>query len=215
MKKKAKAVKKSAPAKPKKKLAVSKTSKRVVHIATSVPPRRSAVEEAAFSQAVHSYQEGLRLLQERKFERAKLLLQKVVQSAPQDLADRAKMHLNTCLQRLEQTAANFRSHEEHYDYAVSLLNTGQHAQAREHLDRILKQAPKSDFAWYGMAVIDCLTERYEESLRNLTEAIRLNAANRFQARNDSDFNNMADDPRFTELLYPENETPTVPPGAKQ
>jgi hypothetical protein len=26
---------------------------------------------------------------------------------------------------------------------------------------------------------------------------------RFQARNDSDFRNMADDPRFTELLYPE------------
>ena len=26
---------------------------------------------------------------------------------------------------------------------------------------------------------------------------------RFQARNDSDFQNMAEDPRFTELLYPD------------
>jgi hypothetical protein len=31
----------------------------------------------------------------------------------------------------------------------------------------------------------------------------LNARNRIQARSDSDFQDMADDPRFTELLYPE------------
>ena len=31
----------------------------------------------------------------------------------------------------------------------------------------------------------------------------LYVANRFQARNDSDFAKMADDPRFTEVLYPD------------
>jgi len=54
-----------------------------------------------------------------------------------------------------------------------------------------------------MAVVDCLTGQVESSLKNLGESIRLNPQNRFQARNDSDFQNMADDPRFTELLYPE------------
>jgi hypothetical protein len=29
---------------------------------------------------------------------------------------------------------------------------------------------------------------------------------RFQARNDSDFQNLAEDPRFTELLYPDPGT---------
>ena len=38
---------------------------------------------------------------------------------------------------------------------------------------------------------------------DLDSAIRLNAALRFQARNDSDFQNLAEDPRFTELLYPD------------
>ena len=44
------------------------------------------------------------------------------------------------------------------------------------------------------------------------EAIRLNPANRYQARNDSDFKNLADDPRFTELLYPDTsaEAPSEP-----
>jgi hypothetical protein len=40
-------------------------------------------------------------------------------------------------------------------------------------------------------------------LEHLTEAIRRNPRNRIQARSDSDFQDMADDPRFTELLYPE------------
>ena len=40
-------------------------------------------------------------------------------------------------------------------------------------------------------------------LEHLTEAIRQNPKNRIQARGDSDFQDMADDPRFTELLYPE------------
>jgi hypothetical protein len=43
----------------------------------------------------------------------------------------------------------------------------------------------------------------EDSLRHLDSAIRLNASIRFQARNDSDFQNLSEDPRFTELLYPD------------
>ena len=45
--------------------------------------------------------------------------------------------------------------------------------------------------------------RIEEALKHLDGAIRLNPALRFQARNDSDFQNLAEDPRFTELLYPD------------
>jgi hypothetical protein len=37
----------------------------------------------------------------------------------------------------------------------------------------------------------------------LAEAIQVKPAFRFQARNDTDFQNLAEDPRFTELLYPD------------
>jgi tetratricopeptide (TPR) repeat protein len=124
--------------------------------------------------------------------------------------------LSACIQHLEQAATVFRSPEEHYDYAVSLVNVGDYVSAREHLEKILKQAPKSDYAWYGMAVLDCLTGHFEDALNALRESIQLNPANRFQARNDSDFNNLADDPRFTELLYPETEVPSSgPPGSRR
>ena len=50
-------------------------------------------------------------------------------------------------------------------------------------------------------------ERHELdiALGDYNEAIRLNPTLRFQARNDSDFQNLSEDPRFTELLYPEKD----------
>ncbi len=167
------------------------------------PSQPKSAEDPRFSQAVQHYQDGLRLLQERKFDRARALFQKVVASGVRQLTDRANVHLNTCNQHLERASTSFRTPEEHYDYTISLMNLGEYIAAREHLDQILKQSPRADYASYGMAVLDCLTGQLEDSLRRLQEAIRLNPRNRFQARNDSDFKNLADDPRFTELLYPE------------
>ena len=166
-------------------------------------PRPVAKEDPAFTQAVQNYEAGVKALQEHKYERAKGLFEKIINSGSRELADRARVYLSTCNQQLSEGASSFKTHEEHFDYAVSLLNTGQLEQARSHLEKILKQNAKADFAFYGMAVVDCLSGQVESSLKHLSEAIRLNPQNRFQARNDSDFQSMADDPRFTELLYPE------------
>ncbi|HYG99145.1 MAG TPA: tetratricopeptide repeat protein [Terriglobales bacterium] len=175
--------------------------------------KSTQTEDPGFAQAVQQYQDGLRALQERKFDRAKSLFQKVVAGPNKELADRASVHLNACNQYLERSTTNFRSPEEHYDYAVSLINVGDYVTAREHLEKLLKQAPHADYVYYGLAVLDCLTGHFENSLRNLAEAIRISPNNRFQARNDSDFNNLADDPRFTELLYPENGEDSYPTGS--
>lgn len=181
------------------------------------PQQKPALkEDPVFAQAVQNYEAGLRAMQERKFEKAKGLLEKIIAGGPRELADRARLHLNTCNQQLSEASSSFKTHEEHFDYAVSLINAGQYDEARTHLERILKQNPKADFAYYGMAVVECLTAQVESSLKNLSEAIRLNPQNRFQARNDSDFQNMADDPRFTELLYPEpTDLPPSGPEAKR
>lgn len=166
-------------------------------------PKTQPPQDAAYTQAIQTYQDGLRALQERKFDKAKALFQKLVGSQIKELADRAQVHLNTCNQHIERGNTNFKTIEEHYDYAVSLMNVGDYVAAREHMDRILKQSPKTEFVLYGMAVLNCLTGHAEDALHFLHQSIQVNPANRFQARNDSDFRNLADDPRFTELLYPE------------
>lgn len=172
----------------------------------SSPSKTPPPPDPKYTQAVQNYESGLKAMQERKFEKAKGLLEKVIAGPSRELADRARVHLNTCSQQLAQGTSSFKSLGEHYDYAVSLMNCGEYDDARGHMEKILKQNSKADFAYYGLALLDCMSNRSEDCLRNLNEAIKLNASNRFQARNDPDFRNMADDPRFTELLYPE-----VPP----
>lgn len=180
-----------------------KTSGRVLEMKGKAQQKPQPAEDPAFAQAVQTYQEGLRSMQERKFDKARTHFQKVVASGIRELIDRAQVHMNTCNQHIERANTTFKTPEEHYDYTVSLMNIGDYVGAREHLDRILKQTPNADFALYGMAVLNCLTGRAEDALHFLHQAIQVNPANRFQARNDSDFRNLADDPRFTELLYPE------------
>lgn len=167
------------------------------------PKKPSITEDPRFAQAVQNYEAGLKAMQEHKFERAKGFLQKVVSGESRELADRAAVHLNSCNQQLARTATSFKTPEEHYDYAVSLMNSGEYDGARTHLDKILKQHPKADYAVYGLAVLSCMTGKVEDALRYLSDAIKRNPMNRLQARNDVDFQNLSDDPRFTELLYPE------------
>ncbi|HUJ93820.1 MAG TPA: hypothetical protein VLW84_01035 [Terriglobales bacterium] len=172
-------------------------------MAQKTTPKKSVVDDPRFAQAVQNYEAGLRAMQERKFDKAKGHLLKVLSGPSKELSDRASVHLNTCNQHAERSSAQFKNSEEHYDYAVSLMNVGDYVGAREHLEKISKQVPKADYVAYGLAALDCLTGHLEDSLRHLDEAIRLNSTIRFQARNDSDFQNLAEDPRFTELLYPD------------
>jgi len=174
-------------------------------MAQKANPKKSAVaDDPQVAQALANYEAGLRALQEHKFEKAKAQFEKVLAGPSRELIDRANVHLNTCNQHLERTTTQqFKSVEEHYDYAVSLMNLGDYVSAREHIEKLLKQSPKADFVIYGLAALDCLTGHVEDSLKHLDEALRLNASLRFQARNDSDFHNLAEDPRFTELLYPD------------
>jgi tetratricopeptide (TPR) repeat protein len=178
-----------------------------------VSAKKALTEDPRFAQAVQNYEAGLRAMQEHKFDRAKGYLQKVASGPSKELADRANVHLKACNQQMEGATTQFKSLEEHYDYAVSLINSGDYVSAREHLEKLAKQAPKADYVAYGLAALDCLTGHVEDSLRHLSEAIQLNATLRFQARNDSDFQNLSEDPRFTELLYPDPSAELPPSPA--
>jgi tetratricopeptide (TPR) repeat protein len=213
MKKKVAArVQRSAAKKQKKQPVVTIRGKKPVPV-PKPQPKPSFKDDPRFAQAVQNYEAGLKAIQERKFERAKSLLEKVVSGPSRELADRASVHLNTCNQQLAtRGSSGFKTVEEHYDFAIALMNSGDYDGARSHLEKLSKQSPKSDFIWYGLALLDCLTHRFEPALKNLQEAIRLNPAVRYQARNDADFKNLADDPRFTELLYPEPGTESPVPA---
>lgn len=164
---------------------------------------KSAAIDEARVKTLALYEAAIRLMQDGKYDKAHAAFDKMLAAGPNELGDRIRMYINACLLQVQKGKATFQSHEERYDYAISLLNDGKYAEAREHFREILKENAKADYAFYGLAVLSSITGDSHQCLEHLTEAIRQNKQNRIQARADSDFQDMADDPRFTELLYPE------------
>jgi tetratricopeptide (TPR) repeat protein len=162
-----------------------------------------AAGQASAGPAFQHYQAAVQLVQQAKFDKALAAFEKLLPAAPPEILERCKMYIQTCQRQLERPALAFNTPEERYDYAISQLNTGFFEEAREQLDGVIADHPGADYAYYGLAVLESITGHVQDCLSNLARAIDLNPKNRLQARSDNDFQNMVDDPRFTELLYPE------------
>jgi tetratricopeptide (TPR) repeat protein len=162
-------------------------------------PSAKSAPHPSFAQ----YQSAVQLMQEGKFEKARVLFEKLTQNGAPELLDRVRTYLVVCERNRQKVTLAFSSPEEQYDYAISLLNTGNYEDARDQFESLLKKNALADYAHYGLAILNSITGQAEECLDHLRKAIDLNSQNRIQARSDTDFNDMADDPRFTELLYPE------------
>jgi len=159
--------------------------------------------DGARLKSLQLYEAALKLMQEGKYDKAHAAFDKMLLTSPHDLADRIRMYINACMLKISKGTVSFETHEERYDFAILLLNQGRYDEARGHLKAILAENGKADYAFYGLAVLASITGDTHQCLEHLTEAIRRNPQHRIYARADSDFQDMADDPRFTELLYPE------------
>jgi tetratricopeptide (TPR) repeat protein len=177
--------------------------KKTTSLPRTLAGKAPAKVDPGTKQILHQYESAVRLMREGKYEKAKTALAAIIDGGAGDFTDRARVHMAACDRQLSNSKISFASPEEQYDYAISLLNLGDYEDAREQFDAILKKDAKADYAYYGLAVMHSLTGRVEDCLEQMGRAIELNPRNRIQARLDSDFQEVADDPRFTELLYPE------------
>lgn len=166
-------------------------------------PAKSGSSSNPNSAALQQYQAAVQLVQQGKFDKALGAFEKLLPGAPFEIVERCRMYIQTCQRQINKSGLKFVTPEERYDYAVSQLNGGYFEEAGEQFRGIISDYPGADYAYYGLAVLDSITGRAQGCLDNLTKAIELNPKNRLQARSDNDFQNMVDDPRFTELLYPE------------
>jgi hypothetical protein len=172
------------------------------------PAQRGGVElvDPRVQAQLKVYDEALSLFHQQRFAKAKQELEKVLVGPSKELADRARMHISIAEQRMKPSAEqNPRTADEHYQRGVAMMNIGRWDDARESLQKARKAAPKADHIHYALAALDCLTGEADSAMANLKVAIQLRAENRFHARNDEDFAFLQEDPRFTELLYPEKD----------
>jgi tetratricopeptide (TPR) repeat protein len=155
-----------------------------------------------------NYEEAMRQFHEQKFHKAKQSFERVLEGPSRELIDRAQVHLRVCERRMTKPPElNPRTSEEHYHHGVAMMNLGRWEESRQALERARKLAPKADFVFYALAALDSLTGEAESAMTHLKAAIELRPENRYHARNDEDFAYLLEDPRFTELLYPERDGP--------
>lgn len=172
--------------------------------------RKTATEllDPAVQAQLKLYDEAVRYFHQQKFHKAQQVYVKVLSGPSKELADRAGMHLRICQQRIARPpVATLRSADNHYHHGVAMMNLGRWDEAREHLEKAKKLSSKSDYIHYALAALDCLIGEIDSAMTHLKAAIELRPENRYHARNDEDFASLQEDPRFTELLYPEREFP--------
>jgi tetratricopeptide (TPR) repeat protein len=175
---------------------------------TNTPPpppirRKPTADEIAYQNTLAQFEGAVKLLNDNHFAKARSAFEKLIGTATPDLAQRARIYLNVCNQRIARPAVHLKTAEDHYNYGVQLANQGMLEEAEEALKKALKLAPQLDYIHYALASTSALRENAEQAMEHLEHAIKLSGRNRYLAQNDPDFSSLTEDPRFTELLYPE------------
>lgn len=156
-----------------------------------------------YQAVLEQYASGMKFYSQQKFERAKAHLEKVCEGPYRELAERATVHLNACNGRLQAAASRPQSPEECYQAAIVKLNAAQFQEAEDLLAKAMRGGLKSPDLCYALACLRAQTQDPEAALVHLQEAIRGDGHFRMLARQDHDFEPLMEDPRFTEILYPE------------
>ena len=157
--------------------------------------------ESVFQIAVKNYELGARAFHRQNFEKAKEIFEKLALSGIAGIAERSRVHLRLCEQKLSRPVPSPKKPEDLYTMGVGALNSRRLDDAIEYLSKAQKSAPKLEHVCYALAAAYSLRGDAEPALQTLKEAIALRPQNRIQARRDEDFQPLAADVRFRELVF--------------
>jgi len=165
-------------------------------------PRRSTAMNNGDGQlvgAVKQFEAAVFYFHKESYEKAKEILRSLADTAPPEVADRARVHLRLC-ERRSATAAAPKTAADNYLFGVAELNAGRPELAAAYLEKARHQEPGREDVCYALAASYALQGKAEGALEVLKVAVDLRPQNRFQARQDPDFRSLAGDPRFQELV---------------
>lgn len=169
--------------------------------AGSLPPpiQDSKTQTGLYDQAVRAFQGG-------GYAAAQSLFEQAATGPLREMAHSARLHARMCAKRLARPDMSLRTPDEHYDYAIALINERRLEQAERHLLLAIAQTPKADHLFYALALCRGLAGDLQGAHGNLKRAIELQPRNRAAARNDPDFAEIGQLSPLAELLYPERAT---------
>ncbi len=160
-------------------------------------PRQEQRDQTAW------FEQAVALFHARRFEQAKALFEKAASGPALEVAHAARVHIRMCEQRLNRSEPKPSSAEEHYAYAVALINQRELESAEKHLVEAARLAPDADHVYYALALCRGLRGDYEGASVQLRRAIELQPQNRYLARRDPDFSGFVHQPPLERILWPE------------
>ncbi len=163
----------------------------------------AAAKTAQVPAQLEIFEAAIRLFHARKFREARENFLAARNGADRGIMHKADLHIRMCDRRLVEQALVFHTPDEHYDYAVTLINERKLPGARQHLLKALEQQPDADHIYYALALCDALSGDLLGACENLRRAIEIQPRNRIAARQDADFAGLANQPPLDRLLFPE------------
>jgi Tfp pilus assembly protein PilF len=179
-----------------------------VRPAQSEPKQRPRNAPAEPSQA-RVFDKAVQMLHAGSFERAKILFDQAAAGPSPDMAHASRVHARMCEHRMAKGATpELTSAEDHYNFAITLMNQRSLEMAEEHLQHAMGMSSDEDHLHYAMALCRGLRGDVEGACKHLVRAIELQPKNRMMARNDPDFAELFSHRPLARLLFPE-EVPSA------
>ena len=179
---------------------VAKPLKRTAGPVKAVPRPRAGPPGMPQGKQQQFYEEAVRLFHAHAFDRADSLFQKAMQGPNRTLAHHAQVHSQICQKRLRPPEVTLKTVDDHYNYAVTLINARRLKEAAEILERALRMAPQVDYIHYALAAAQALQGNPQGAYERLKTAIELQPRNRILARGDADFAGILEYPPLASLL---------------
>ena len=155
-----------------------------------------------------SFEAGVKLLHVRQFRAAREQFRDARNGPDRAIADKAEARIRMCDQRLEAPVIVLKTPEEHYNYAITLINSRELGTARQHLQTALEQEPNADHIYYALALCCGLSGDPQGAYENLRRAIEIEPLNRMRAKQDPDLASISQQPPLDRLLFPGKKAPS-------
>src|ERR1051326_227655 len=163
----------------------------------------AAAQSAKIPDQLEVFESAIKLFHGRKCREARERFLIAMRGADRGIAHKSELHVRMCDRRLEEQALVLKTADEHYDYAITLINERKLPVARQHLLKGLEQQPDADHIHYALALCEGLSGDLQAACEYLKRAIEIQPRNRIAARQDADFASFVNQPPLDRLLYPE------------
>ncbi len=172
--------------------------------AGAAPARAESREahEPALQDQRTVFDEAMALFHRGEFREARERFARAAQGTNREMCHAAQLHISMCDQRIARLTPELHSPEDHYNYAIALINRRQLGEAERHLRIAADALQNADHILYAQALTRALQGDLEGSYDFLNRAIKIDSRNRSLARNDPDFQEFCRRPPLRELVHP-------------